>query len=197
MIVPIDIREFLTFALVCIACRSDGIIDRKIVGLSGGRANERRARTFDASLGDSKINGVSLYANELPSGIHAGDTGRPRSHAAVEYSLPRECIGTDQVFDQRDRLLCRVETLLLIEPKNSCWIARAVDVHRLAVVEVSIIGSFLAPSRFVWLETSFLLWMVEGRTVTKHQDAFVVFQRVAICIEKTGPLRLFPDPFCP
>lgn len=51
----------------------------------------------------------------MPSGVDAGDSGRPAPHAIIKHGVA--CVGVcaDEIFKQRDRLLRRVQAPLAVD----------------------------------------------------------------------------------
>ena len=68
-------------------------------------------------FGDAKIVGVFRFlwqffnSNKAATSLLASDADAPDAHCVVENRVAGVGIGSDQVFTQGDRLLCRVQNL--------------------------------------------------------------------------------------
>lgn len=132
----------------------------------------------------------------MPSGVDAGDGGRPAPRAIVKYGVA--CVGVcaDEVFKQRNRLLRRVQAPLTVDSQQIPGISGHISqrVFAESAVFVDAVRFAFAFCNYRLFEMFDALRIVCRRFFVKNTDILYAAHRLIFCKGKSGRHVFLPVP---
>ena len=150
----------------------------------------------DPVLSDAIISLVFFKTGVVPSGVDAGDGGRPAPRAIVKHGVA--CVGVcaDEVFKQRNRLLRRVQAPLTVDSQQIPGISGHISqrVFAESAVFVDAVRFAFAFCNYRLFEMFDALRIVCRRFFVKNTDILYAAHRLIFCKGKSGRHVLLPVP---
>lgn len=142
---------------------------------------------------------VFLYSGKVASGIDAGYAGGTRTHCEVEDIGTFVGICSDEIFEQRDRLLCReyvIPNPIVIEYGDRHLIVPEVVVQYgvFPGVDLALLDPAECFADGMVLLAFPMLRIVKRLLAVKYRDKFVAFAWLAAGVEKIGMGIFDPNP---